>query len=275
MRRQGTPAPPYSSLVPHMLPGSSPPLSVYAWHHRRCVAAAAHYHPTCPPVTPRHPCRVLGPPSLKVIAAAALQALLAQQLATMEAQVQGGGGTGLSACQPPEPLPDHTAPAAARSPTACSAMQAGTPAVLVTLQEIVIPTHVATPTAASPHGKRCTDTPVGASGGGTAGLHACPVPRTHSSGWYEEKCCVCWEADVDVAMRPCTHALCLMCARQLVDSSGTTGTTCPLCRCLIGDFRLLLPPDAHGGSASGGSASGGSASVGGSCTRLLTCTAGL
>lgn len=70
--------------------------------------------------------------------------------------------------------------------------------------------------------------------------------RASSSGWYDELCCVCWECEVTVAMAPCSHALCMGCARQLVGCSSTAGVTCPLCRAFIAGFETV-PASTRGG----------------------------
>lgn len=62
----------------------------------------------------------------------------------------------------------------------------------------------------------------------------------------EEQCCVCWEEELSVSMTPCSHALCLGCARQLVVNSAQSGATCPLCRSFIATFGLLPPVDTGG-----------------------------
>jgi hypothetical protein len=46
-------------------------------------------------------------------------------------------------------------------------------------------------------------------------------------------------------MQPCSHALCLDCAKQLVGCGGTYGgVTCPMCRAPISGFGLV-PEAAH------------------------------
>lgn len=86
-----------------------------------------------------------------------------------------------------------------------------------------------------------------AAAGSSSSSRGKPLTRSvtqASSAWYEELCCVCWDCEVSAALQPCAHALCMDCAKQLVACSKTAGVTCPMCRAFIADFSLVPRPEA-------------------------------
>jgi hypothetical protein len=216
-------------------------------------------------------CRAYGPPSLRAIAAAVMQAKLNQELEHLE-QIQT---TRLQASQlhdtadnlsMPSIPAKASAPLDASSSNACcdlacssssspccdsprcsrhaGASRCGKELERACTTDSASSAACCAAAAASSGAAECKVAPAAAEAvelkacnSSTAGCSG--LSRATSSGWYEEQCCVCWEEDVSVAIGPCMHALCLACARQLVASSSRTGATCPLCRSCIAEFGLL------------------------------------
>ncbi|KAF8072581.1 ankrd52 [Scenedesmus sp. PABB004] len=187
---------------------------------------------------PTDAARSYGPPSLRAIAAAAMQAELMRQLDGLEAAQRAAQEAALA--DGPRERPCGACARAAGGVVCVDARQASTDDDASEAESPSEPPSPCSLSASSDASGRASLAGACARGGCSCGRAASAgLARAASSGWYEESCCVCWEEDVAVAIAPCCHALCVACARQLVASAARTGATCPLCRRYIAAFGLL------------------------------------